>query len=101
MQCMADVDRNEVLRIAELANLSLSEAELAAMTDELGAIVDYVRQLQEVDIAGVPPTTHLLVDALPLRPDVVAPSLDRGLTLSQAPASRDGSFAVAAFVDEG
>lgn len=87
--------------MAELAQLQLSDDEVERMTTELGAIVAYVRQLQEVDVDGAVPTTHVLLDALPRRPDTPSPSLDRDLVVAQAPASRDGSFVVAAFVDEG
>ena len=98
---MADIDREQIQQIADLAHLSLSDDEVERMSTELGAIIAFVQQLREVDIEGVPPTTHVLLDALPLRPDRVAASLDRDLALNQAPEARDGSFAVAAFVDEG
>jgi aspartyl-tRNA(Asn)/glutamyl-tRNA(Gln) amidotransferase subunit C len=101
MQCMADIDREEILRIAELAHLSLTGDELRHMSAELGAIIGYVRHLREVDVEGVPPTSHVLLAALPLRPDVSVPSLDRELALSQAPAHHDGCFTVPPFVDEG
>jgi aspartyl-tRNA(Asn)/glutamyl-tRNA(Gln) amidotransferase subunit C len=98
---MADITRDEVLRIAELAHLALSDDELERMTKELDAIVHYVKELQQVDVEGVEPTTHVLLDALPLRDDTPTPSLDQDQALAEAPLARDGSFAVAAFVDEG
>lgn len=98
---MSDVDRDLVQRIANMAELSLSPDELGRMTDELGSIVSFVQQLQEVDIDGVPPTSHVLVGAMPLRPDAPRPSLEREAVLGQAPSARDDSFVVPAFVDEG
>jgi len=98
---MAAIDRQEVLRIAQLAMFELDEAELERMTAELGSIIAYVEQLQAVDVEDVPPTFHVQLDRMPFRADEPAPSLERDTVLAQAPEANADGFTVPAFVDEG
>ncbi len=98
---MAAIDRDLILRLADLAHLTVADDETARVTEQLGAIMAYVDKLQEVDVEGVEPMTHAHLARMPLREDAVRASLSRDDVLSQAPLTRDGSFAVAAFVDEG
>jgi aspartyl-tRNA(Asn)/glutamyl-tRNA(Gln) amidotransferase subunit C len=95
------IDRDEVARIAALAHLELDEATLERMTHELGGILGYMAQLQEVDVEGVAPTAHVELDRLPLREDVVVASLSHDEALREAPSTAIEGFAVPAFVDEG
>src|SRR6185503_16471801 len=95
------ITSEEVLRIASLAHLRLAPDETERMTRELGAILAYVKQLEEVDVADVPPTAHVQIDRLTLRPDEPSPSLPRDLALREAPRIAQDGFAVPAFVDEG
>lgn len=97
----AAITEDEVLSIARLAHLELGPEETARMTRELGAILAYVAQLQEVDVRGVAPTAHVLLDRRPLRPDEPVPSLPHELALREAPRVAHEGFAVPAFVDEG
>jgi aspartyl-tRNA(Asn)/glutamyl-tRNA(Gln) amidotransferase subunit C len=98
---LTEIDREVVAKIAKLAHLKLSDAELATMTRELGAIIAYVGQLQEVDISDVSPTAHLALDRMPTRADEPHRSLDNQTVLAQAPNTEQGAFAVPTFVDEG
>lgn len=91
----------EVRRIADLANLDLTESELAAMSSELGAILRYVRHLRDVDVSGVTPMDHVHEVSLPLRADEPRPSLAQEVALREAPSAGSDGFAVPAFVDEG
>jgi aspartyl-tRNA(Asn)/glutamyl-tRNA(Gln) amidotransferase subunit C len=93
--------REDVLRIARLANLDLDEDDAARMTRDLGAILAYVRQLEEVDVRDVEPTAHVELEQLPLRADETRESLPRDLALREAPKVSQDGFAVPAFVDEG
>jgi aspartyl-tRNA(Asn)/glutamyl-tRNA(Gln) amidotransferase subunit C len=79
--------RADVERIAALARLDLSEAEIALFVPQLGDILAHAEALQQVDTSGVPPTAHIAVPSAlaPLREDEPAPSLDRDVVLSQAP----------------
>jgi aspartyl-tRNA(Asn)/glutamyl-tRNA(Gln) amidotransferase subunit C len=85
---------DEVLRVARLARLSPSAEEASALAHDLDAILQYVALLDEVDTSQVEPTAHAVTLEASLRPDVVVPSLDRELALSQAPAAREGGFSV-------
>jgi len=54
------ISRDEVLHVARLARLALSEDEIARLTEELGEILDAVGIVAELDLADVPPTSHPL-----------------------------------------
>ena len=93
------VELPEVRRIADLARLELSPDELERMATELGAILAYVKDLETVDVADVPPMAHVGPMGAPWREDVPAPSLPVAEVLAEAPRARAGGFAVPAFVD--
>jgi aspartyl-tRNA(Asn)/glutamyl-tRNA(Gln) amidotransferase subunit C len=79
----------EVADVAHLARLELTEAELAAMTRQLGSILDYVAQLQQLDLDGVEPLAHALAVQNVFRDDEPAPSLPVADALANAPDRRD------------
>ncbi|MEY2440819.1 MAG: aspartyl-tRNA(Asn)/glutamyl-tRNA(Gln) amidotransferase subunit, partial [bacterium] len=79
------IDREQVLHVARLARLELTEEEVARMSDELSAVLDHIQKISELDLHGVPPTTHVVEVSNALRPDVVAPSLPRDVALASAP----------------
>ena len=83
---------DEVRRIAVLARLELSQEEEQLFAGQLSAILDYVEQLETLDVSGVEPMTHALAsdDAAPLREDEVRPSLPLEEVLANAP-ERDGT----------
>lgn len=112
----ARVTAEEVRRVAELANLELTDDELPAIEHDLNAILGYIEQLNELDTTGVPPMAQVgellagriegenslngsgaiysqTIDAegRALRADRIRPSLDRSQVLSAAPES-DGAF---------
>ncbi|MDR1032390.1 MAG: Asp-tRNA(Asn)/Glu-tRNA(Gln) amidotransferase subunit GatC, partial [Candidatus Nomurabacteria bacterium] len=58
---MAKITKDEIIHLADLANLTLSEAEIFALGDDLSRIVDYIKQLGELDTSGVEPT-YMTVD---------------------------------------
>ena len=85
---MADkLTRADVERIAALARLDLSDAELTLFAHQLGDILAHAEQLQQVDTSGVPPTAHIAVPSAlaPWRDDEPRPSIDRDVLLAQAP----------------
>ncbi|MBW8783309.1 MAG: Asp-tRNA(Asn)/Glu-tRNA(Gln) amidotransferase subunit GatC [Novosphingobium sp.] len=88
------VDTATVARIAALARLQLSEAELEAMVPELNGILAWVEQLGEVDVSGVEPMTAVIENHLRLRDDVVTDGGIRDQVLANAPAAEHGFFAV-------
>jgi aspartyl-tRNA(Asn)/glutamyl-tRNA(Gln) amidotransferase subunit C len=88
------IDREEVLHVARLARLALSDEEVERMTRELSAVLDHIEHISELDLEGVPPTTHVIDIAGALREDEPRPSLPREVALEQAPAVEDGGFLV-------
>ena len=68
------ITRDEVLHVAKLARLALTEAEIDALTGELDKILDHAAQVSALDTGDVPPTAHPLPLVNVLRPDVVVPS---------------------------
>jgi aspartyl-tRNA(Asn)/glutamyl-tRNA(Gln) amidotransferase subunit C len=84
-----------VQRVAELANLELTQEEAVEMVRDLNSILGYVAQLSELDTSRVEPLAQVteLMHAEPgrLREDALAPSLERATVLSQAPET-DGAF---------
>ena len=83
----SNLTRDEVLRIAELARLELSEAEVDLFTRQLADILDYAEQVQEVETAGVPPTSHPLEIEGAWRTDTRAASLAPADSLANAPSA--------------
>ena len=85
--------------VAHLARLELSDAELADMTRQLSAVLDYVQQLNQVNTAGVEPLAHPLDIQNVFRADEPAASLPADAALSNAPDRRDNFFAVPAVLE--
>jgi aspartyl-tRNA(Asn)/glutamyl-tRNA(Gln) amidotransferase subunit C len=93
------ISRVEVQHVADLARLSLSEAEADAMASELDAILEYAEQVRAVETRGVPPSAHPLSLPTPLREDRAAPPLDPELVLANAPEREDTAFVVPQVLD--
>jgi aspartyl-tRNA(Asn)/glutamyl-tRNA(Gln) amidotransferase subunit C len=81
----------EVREIAALSRLRLDDAEVARLTQDLGAILEYVAALREVDASAVEPMTHAVPFDCPLRADEVAAPLPLEEVLANAP-RREGNF---------
>ncbi len=96
----ARITRAEVEHVAQLARLALTDAEIDALTGELGAILDHAAQVSALDTADVPPTAHPLPLVNVLRPDEVRPCLDRAEVLAAAPATEEDRFRVPRILGE-
>jgi aspartyl-tRNA(Asn)/glutamyl-tRNA(Gln) amidotransferase subunit C len=90
---------DEVKAVALLARLQLSDAERADMARQLSAILDYVRQLQQVNTDGVEPLAHPLPIQNVFRADEPAPSLPVEEALANAPARRGDFYGVPAVLE--
>ncbi len=90
----------EVRSLARLANLDLPDAEIHRLTGDLGRILAYVRQLEELDVTGIEPTAHVELEKTPLRADEPHASLPHEIALREAPRTSMDGFAVPGFVDE-
>jgi aspartyl-tRNA(Asn)/glutamyl-tRNA(Gln) amidotransferase subunit C len=94
------LSRDEVRRIAALARLRLSPGEESRLAGELSAILDYVRQLEELDVSGVEPMTHALAQGeTPFRADEVTPGLAPDEALANAPARSGTCFQVPRIIE--
>jgi aspartyl-tRNA(Asn)/glutamyl-tRNA(Gln) amidotransferase subunit C len=90
---------DEVGKVAHLARLELSAAELEAMARQLNAIIDYVNQLRQVNTDGVEPLAHALDLQNVFREDEPAPSLTVDAALANAPERRGDFYGVPAILD--
>jgi aspartyl-tRNA(Asn)/glutamyl-tRNA(Gln) amidotransferase subunit C len=92
---------DEVRRIAVLARLRLTPEEERVFQGQLSAILDYVKQLEELDVSAVEPMTHALAagDRPPLRDDEVRPSLPPDEALANAPAREETCFKVPRIIE--
>ena len=88
------IDREQVLHVARLARLRLSDDEVEAMTGELSKVLDHIEKIGELDLDGVEPTSHVVELENVLREDVPRPSLPRDKALEQAPDSDGTGFRV-------
>jgi len=86
--------RDEVIHVAKLARLSLTEAEVDMFTSQMSAILDHVAELQTLELDDVKPMSHPMPLTNVVRPDVVRPSLAPADFLSSAPAAEAGMFKV-------
>jgi aspartyl-tRNA(Asn)/glutamyl-tRNA(Gln) amidotransferase subunit C len=88
------IDREQVLHVARLARLELSDAEVEKMASELSGILDHVERIGELDLSGTQPTSHVVELENVLRPDEPRPSWPRERILEQAPDPSEGAFRV-------
>jgi aspartyl-tRNA(Asn)/glutamyl-tRNA(Gln) amidotransferase subunit C len=88
------IDREQVLHVARLARLELSEPEVERMASELSSILDHIEKISALDLEGVPETTHVVEVENALRADDPRPSLPRDVVLANAPAVADDGFSV-------
>lgn len=94
------LSRADVVRVADLARLRLSDSEIDAMQSQLSRILEHVSALQAVDVTGVEPTAQVtdLVNAL--REDANRPSLAREAVLANSALTEQGMFRVKAVFEE-
>ncbi|MCG0239105.1 MAG: Asp-tRNA(Asn)/Glu-tRNA(Gln) amidotransferase subunit GatC [Firmicutes bacterium] len=88
------ISRAEVEHVARLARLGLTEAEIEALTEQLGRILAHMEVLRQVDTRDVPPTYHVLPLQNVLRTDTVQESLSQEAALRNAPQAEAGAFKV-------
>jgi aspartyl-tRNA(Asn)/glutamyl-tRNA(Gln) amidotransferase subunit C len=89
------LSRDQVLHVARLARLELTEAEIERFSGELSKVLDYVETINELgDLTGVPPTSHVVNVENALRADEPRPSWPRDVMLGAAPDAAAGGFRV-------
>jgi len=88
------IDRDQVLHVARLARLKLTDEEIERMAGELSGILEHVDRISELDLDGVEPTSHVIALENVLRPDEPRPSWSRDEVLEPAPDPASGAFRV-------
>ncbi len=88
------LDRAQVLHVARLARLELSDEEVDRMAVELSKVLDHIEKIRELDLDGVQPTSHVVDVVNALRADEPAPSLPVDVALQSAPEPLEGGFGV-------
>lgn len=88
------IEREQVLHVAKLARLRLSDAEVEKMAGELSGILEHVDRIAELDLDDVPPTSRVVELENVLRPDEPRPSWPREAVLGQAPDPAEDAFRV-------
>lgn len=88
------IDRDQVLHVARLARLSLSEQEVERMSRELSTVLDHIEKISELDLDGVEPTSHVVELENVLRADEPRDSWPRERVLEGAPDVAEGGFRV-------
>lgn len=93
------IDRDTAARVAKLARIAVPEDDLPKLADELSGILDFMEQLNEVDVDGVEPMTSVTPQRLKRREDVVTDGNQQEKVLANAPDAREGFFAVPKVVE--
>ena len=88
---MAGISKDEVLNVARLAGLELTDDEVTKFQGQLSAILEAVSKVSELDLSDVPPTAHPLEIQNAWAEDVVRPSLSDNEVFANAP-DRDGDL---------
>ena len=97
---MPSISRDDVLHVAKLARLELTEAELELFTPQLAAVLEHAADVEALDVADVPPTAHPYPLLNVFRDDELRPSVDRDEVLAEAPDVEAGRFKVPPILGE-
>ncbi len=94
------VTEQDIKTVASLSRLKIRPDESARVIEQLDEILNYVDILKSIDTDKISPTTYALPMQNVFREDIVKPSLDRDLALSNAPLKEDGYFKVPRVLEE-
>jgi aspartyl-tRNA(Asn)/glutamyl-tRNA(Gln) amidotransferase subunit C len=92
--------REDVAKVAKLARLSLSDAELDQFTEQLGQVLEHANDIAALQLDDVVATAHPFGLINVVRDDVLRESLSRDVVLAMAPDAQDGRFAVPRIMGE-
>jgi aspartyl-tRNA(Asn)/glutamyl-tRNA(Gln) amidotransferase subunit C len=98
---MAEISRNDVLHVARLACLHLSDGEVDRMQAQLSNILEAIETLRDVDTSHVGPTASVIQLENVMRDDVARPGLSREAALANAPLRDDPFLRVPTVLEEG
>ena len=88
------VEKEDILYVAKLAKLNLSEDEMQALIPQMGDIIDFANTISQLDTEGVEPTNHILKVQNVMRKDEVKESYAREDIIRNAPAKEAGCIIV-------
>lgn len=88
------VTKDDVRKVARLTRIAVPEERLEPLASELSSILDWIEQLNEVDVDGIQPMTSVVDATLPMRDDIVTDGNIQDQVLANAPKSEDGFFVV-------
>ena len=91
---MADANHMDVSYVANLARIALTDEETTLFKGQLDQVLEYVEQLNELDVSNVEPTAHAVPLINVLRADEPGVSIDHDAVMANAPAERDGQILV-------
>lgn len=94
------ISKDDIIKVSELARLEFNEEELEKFTEQLGNILEYIEQLNELNTDNVEPTSHVLDMSTPLREDKVVEWLSTEEVLKNAPESEDDFFVVPQVIED-
>ena len=94
------ITREEVLYVARLARLAVTDAEADRLREQLSGILEYVKQIDRLDTRDVLPTSHAVEMGTPFREDEAVPFGDREAILSNAPDRQDDFFRVPRIIED-
>jgi aspartyl-tRNA(Asn)/glutamyl-tRNA(Gln) amidotransferase subunit C len=94
------LSKQDVEKIANLARLDLTAQEKALYQEQLSAVLEYARRLQQLDLEGVPPTASAVAQTNIMRDDEVKPSLPLTDTLYNAASKAEAQFLIQPVLDE-
>ncbi len=95
------IDKEIVKRVALLSRLSLTEDEISEYGSQLGAVLEYISKLNEIDTRDVPPTSHTLSTIKNVyRKDILKPSLKTEEALKNAPEASGDFFRVPQIIEK-
>jgi aspartyl-tRNA(Asn)/glutamyl-tRNA(Gln) amidotransferase subunit C len=98
---MSEISRDEVLQIAALAKLKLTEDEISSLQEQLGRILEHFRAIESVDTSSVEPMRHVLEGENIFREDIARESISQEDALKNAPSANKGFFEVPKVIDKG
>ena len=88
------ISKEEVLYVADLARLDLDAESIEKFAGQIDEILGYIEKLNQVDTAGIKPTSHAIFLTNAFREDKQREHLDRDRVLANAPEREDGCFVV-------
>ena len=94
------ISRDDVVHVARLARLALTDAELETMREQLNAILSHIDALRGVDTAGIEPTSHAVPQFNVVRDDDPRPCLSVEEMLANAPDRAGDFFRVPRIIEE-